>query len=434
MSQSAKQLIIILVVLLLASLGAAGYFVFEKQKVDDQKASLENQVKDLKSKEKQLNEQIQKFKNDLGQAEEAKGQLQKRVEKAEKDSQDIKVQVGSLTEERNSWQKRFNLLDQDYKDLNQKFSKYKEEVAAQQAAAPQAKSQEVQEVKTMPDGSAETAVAVVDPAETAPLPGVVDEDYWASLLKEKASLEVKIDNLNQQLNKSSMEVVDIKQKNADLQIALENIKNAKDQLQEQIKYKEDMLNNLSLDLARTKNDKKFVSERAAKFNDENVELRKQLKQLVSAKTAVEKSYVRLTEEKNKIEKKLIETEGMIQNKIDEIWEMKEGLGETLKEHETHIPSSDIELSPIVVNSQGSASMIKPTTTGLNGKIVSINDDNNFVIVDLGEKTGIRVGDSLSVYRNNQYIARLEVIQVRKDISAADIKDRVSKIKVGDTIR
>ena len=57
-----------------------------------------------------------------------------------------------------------------------------------------------------------------------------------------------------------------------------------------------------------------------------------------------------------------------------------------------------------------------------------------MIVDLGEKSGVRLGDSLSVYRDSKYIARLEVIQVRGDISAADLKDQWSKVKVGDIIR
>ncbi len=66
--------------------------------------------------------------------------------------------------------------------------------------------------------------------------------------------------------------------------------------------------------------------------------------------------------------------------------------------------------------------------------LAIESDGNFVIVDIGENSGIHLGDNLSVYRDSKYIARLEVIQVREDISAADLKDQWSKIKVGDVIR
>ena len=62
------------------------------------------------------------------------------------------------------------------------------------------------------------------------------------------------------------------------------------------------------------------------------------------------------------------------------------------------------------------------------------NENNFVIVNIGEGTGVRLGEQLSVYRDSKYIAKLEVIQVRKDISAADIKEQSSKIKVGDSVR
>ena len=69
-----------------------------------------------------------------------------------------------------------------------------------------------------------------------------------------------------------------------------------------------------------------------------------------------------------------------------------------------------------------------------GNIVSVNDENNFVIVNLGQDAGVKMGDKLNVYHGADYIAGLEVIQVRKDIAAADIKNKVKKIEVGDSVR
>ena len=61
--------------------------------------------------------------------------------------------------------------------------------------------------------------------------------------------------------------------------------------------------------------------------------------------------------------------------------------------------------------------------------------NNFVIVDLGqENSSVSVGNALKVYRNSNEIATLEVIQVRRDICAADIKDKTSELKVGDIVK
>ena len=69
-----------------------------------------------------------------------------------------------------------------------------------------------------------------------------------------------------------------------------------------------------------------------------------------------------------------------------------------------------------------------------GKIVALNRDNNFVVIDLGEDAGVNVGDVFQVYRDNILIAKLETIQVRQNIAACDIRDELSLVRVGDKIR
>ena len=197
-----------------------------------------------------------------------------------------------------------------------------------------------------------------------------------------------------------------------------------------------MANNLSLELARTKNDKKFNTDRVEKLNTENSELRGQLKSLVTTKNSLEKSIVRISDDKEKVEKKLGQTESLIQSKIDEIWDIKDDLDRSFKNAQLGSKSSEVELPPIIVNSDGPAVNTNPgeSKLGLDAKVVSINAENNFVIVDAGEGSGVSVGDTLSVYRDSQYIARLEVIQVRKDIAAADIKEQWSSVQKGDIVR
>jgi hypothetical protein len=70
-----------------------------------------------------------------------------------------------------------------------------------------------------------------------------------------------------------------------------------------------------------------------------------------------------------------------------------------------------------------------------GQVLAVNEENNFVIIDLGQTDNVRVGQIFSVYRANQKIGSVEVIQTRNEISAADIKSvsSGSKIKVGDVV-
>ncbi|MCK5082128.1 MAG: hypothetical protein KAR31_04400, partial [Candidatus Omnitrophica bacterium] len=152
---------------------------------------------------------------------------------------------------------------------------------------------------------------------------VVDEEYWAKLLQQKASLEVDIQKLKEELTSKSIKVVELKQDNEDLTLEVDSLKHEKEEVEVAIQHKADMIDNISLELARTKNDKKFISDRVEKLNAENGGLRQQLKQLVSVKNALEKSIVRLSQEKDKIEGKLGKTETIIQSKIDEIWEIKD---------------------------------------------------------------------------------------------------------------
>jgi hypothetical protein len=279
--------------------------------------------------------------------------------------------------------------------------------------------------------------APVPSIQTAPrlLPGEQNAAYWSELLKQKASLEVDIEKLKEELSAKSVEIVELKQNNESLQLEVDNLKHASEEIAVEIQHKTDMIDNLSLELARTKNDKKFIADRVEKMNDENKGLRQQVKQLMTVKSALEKSIVRLNQEKDKVEGKLGKTETIIQSKIDEIWQIKDDLDRSIRESQGGVVPSEVELPPIVVSSNGQAvNYNQGTPTGFNGKVISVNESNNFVIVDIGENNGIRLGDLLSVYRDSKYIARLEVIQVRKDISAADLKDQWSKVKVGDIIR
>ena len=56
-------------------------------------------------------------------------------------------------------------------------------------------------------------------------------------------------------------------------------------------------------------------------------------------------------------------------------------------------------------------------------------------MDLGqENSSVSVGNVLKVYRNSEEIASLEIIQVRRDICAADIKNKSNQLKVGDVVK
>jgi len=282
-----------------------------------------------------------------------------------------------------------------------------------------------------------------DNTEVAPAPAVVvpasgqNDQYWASVLKEKAALQIQVDREKSDLDQAALQMVELKKQNSDLELEVKQVSNEKDEIVQKIKYGQDLADNLSIDLARSRNDQEAVNERADKLKEENLELLAQLRSMNSTKVELEQTVSRLTDDKDSLQRKLVETESVIQNRIDDIWKIKEGLDKKLSENESSTGTS-MELPPIIVNApsgQQAATPASPVSGKTEGAIISINESNNFVIVDLGQQnSSVNIGGVLKVYRGSDAIATLEVIQVRRDISAADIKDKTADLKVGDVVR
>ncbi len=440
MSKAAKRSLLILIVLLLATLGFAAFTIIEKQNVEEEKGIVEEKFaqarNDFRNKEKKYVQDAKNLDSDLKAVYAQKDDLTKKIKKIETRTgaqiKSLSAEIEGITGDRDKWKRRIETIRQERDKLMAKITDLTKKLE---------EKPEPEIVYRDREADPETAamLSALDVTSAPPIVSetgrVVDEAFWANLLKQKASLEIDIIKLKDELSAKSINIVELRQSNEELALQVDTLKHEKDEIDAEIRHKSDMIDNISLELARTKNDKKFIADRVEKLNAENGGLRQQMKQLVSVKNALEKSIVRLSQEKSKVEGRLGKTETLIQSKIDEIWEIKDDLDRSIRSARSDTPSSEVELPPIVVSSTGDAiSYNAGTAPGFNGRVISINDSKNFVIVDIGENTGVRLGDSLSVYRDAKYIARLEVIQVRKDISAADLKDQWSKVRVGDIIR
>lgn len=89
-------------------------------------------------------------------------------------------------------------------------------------------------------------------------------------------------------------------------------------------------------------------------------------------------------------------------------------------------SKNIELEKII---------IKPVSE-LKGNITAYNKDQSFVLIDLGVGNDLKLGDILSVYRNDIFIGKLQVEKAEENNSAAVILDPWKSIefKEGDVVK
>jgi chromosome segregation ATPase len=460
MSKAVKQSILILVLLLIVSIAVALMTLLEKQKLQSKNQSLSQQVADFQSQQTQLvaestklKEQVQTLTDQLASKDRDRSKFQTQYEEIKSRYDQLSEQVDHLTKERDDYKDRTSTVgverDRLMKELQNRPQKVVEKIVYKEKPAEQTPPpvEAVAAVPPTPSPSTDagnkdadkTESAVVKKAEDDSAKQQQDESHWAEVFKQKAALEIEINKSKKALDESALQIVDLKKQVADMQLVIDKLSSERDEIVRKIKYGEDLADNLSIELARAKNDQKFTSERAEKLTNENSNLQTQVKQLTSTKVSLEKTISRLSEDKENIQKKLIESESVIQSRIDDIWKIKQNIDQRVQT----MPKGNenqVELAPIVINANATAEapVVEETPAGEPSKnqahIVSINQDNNFVIIDMGEKDGIKMGDAFRVYRGSKEIARLEVIQLRRDIAAADIKKKTAQLQVGDLVR
>jgi hypothetical protein len=74
---------------------------------------------------------------------------------------------------------------------------------------------------------------------------------------------------------------------------------------------------------------------------------------------------------------------------------------------------------------------------MNGSVISVKEEWSFVVGNLGEKQGVKIGMPMRVMRNDRKIATLRAVDVRQKICGAVIQEMDSKkekIKVGDRLQ
>jgi len=436
MSKAVRLGMGVLAVLVLVSAAVAVWTLMQKQTLEEQNQNLRSQMSDYKNKEdgllvqvKKLQDKADELNTKIAQADQEKTQAQSLYDELKHKSADLQSQIDQANSDRDDWKNRVDTITHERDDLMQKLKDRPTQVVY--------KDRIIQ------------APPIVESA-TVPAP-VVDvtssqgDQYWASVLKQKAALQLELEKAKFDLDQAALQVVELKKQNSDLELQVKQVANEKDEIAQKVKYGGDLADTLSIDLARSRNDQKAVNDRADKLKEENMELQEQIRGLTSTKLSLEKTISRLTDDKDAMQKKLAETESVIQNRIDDIWRIKESLDKKLSENAPSNPpvsTGSVDLPPIIVNApNGQASSVSavsgmsPTAVKNQGAIISINETSNFVITDLGQvNSSVGVGSALKVYRDSKEIATLEVIQVRRDICAADIKDKTTELKVGDVVK
>jgi len=276
--------------------------------------------------------------------------------------------------------------------------------------------------------------------QQVPIPQNTDA-YWGEILQVKTDLEMQLSGVRVQLKDLQISNESLQREKNVLEIDINSLRNEKKDLLRQLDYNQKVLDSMSQEVVREKNDKVRIQDSFKAIKNENTVLDRQLKSLSSRRVALDKKIQDLQEGKNTVEKRLSEMEMMLADKASQITSLKDEL-DTIRSGKSSAalegkPKESVELPAIVVHSSKLAQPAEKENAGaagFPGKLLAVNTDNNFVVIDLGVSAGLKPGDTFNVYRAGKSIGSIEVIQVRDNISACDIKVMSTPLKIGDNIR
>ncbi len=155
------------------------------------------------------------------------------------------------------------------------------------------------------------------------------------------------------------------------------------------------------------------------------QLKSDLEQQNGLKSDLEKKVQQMQKDTERLQAQLKETE----KKKTELEEKIKAL-ET-QNQQTQAQGQGVELGTIVVGQEGKGAANTKTALPLEGKVLVVNKEYNFAVINLGSKDGVKSGDVYSLYHGKKYIGDIKVEKIHDSMSAADfvsasIKDAVSE--------
>jgi len=217
-----------------------------------------------------------------------------------------------------------------------------------------------------------------------------------------------------------------------LESALKEVKRMSFLLEEKNKEADERINSLMDDLELQEGIRE-------KLKNDNVILKGQVEKLAQEKLEYQE---RLANDIKASEQRISDLEGQLKSSVEnkaEVEKLYKDLQQQysdLKEEADLISVSskrkNVELDQIVVTPDGEdagfnessqepdiSEIVTLPADSSGGRILSVDTDTDFVIVNLGEKDGIKRNMLLSVYRGKEYLGDIQVTRVQPEMSAAD---------------
>jgi len=343
--------------------------------------------------------------------------LNAKVDKLSKDLQQRQGQVSNITRdmervstERDDLQEQFSLVSRAKDELAAKIKVMQKQLQAQQQQP------------------------------TAPSVGQSTDAYWATVLKSKTDLEMQLGTVRNEIRVININNEQLQREKSALELTLNNLERDKEDIKREMEYKQKMMDSIAQELVMERNDRLQVQVLFKTVKNENAALMRQLRTLNNHKIDMERKLKNLRDAKSAVETRVSDMENMLSGRLAQISELRDQI-EAIRAGRP-VPDSEVssgkgpsvELQPIVVYPKIESASSSTSAAPGAGKVVAVNRENNFIIVDLGENVGTKIGDIFQIYRDGNWVASVEVIKVSKTVSACDIRKEEAPVKINDMVR
>ncbi|MCF7907952.1 MAG: hypothetical protein K9L86_03650 [Candidatus Omnitrophica bacterium] len=339
-----------------------------------------------------------------------------------------------LKEQYNTQRERNNALEERQSAMNAELSRLENERDSFQtklAEVTQERDLLVEKLSSKPTQSSSSSSSVQSFSPSTVSGGQLSEDHWADFVKEKASLEAKVGTLNKVLLDAKSKISELDKDNKELSIKIDQLNKTRERLDEEVRFKERTLRVLSMDLVSEREERASAVTELRKLRSENISLKREIVLSNKEKMNLQSTLRGALDRKESLESRISDAENVLKEKSLAFGELQEQLEHAIigSKRITASESASVQLPPIVVKPEA------PGLRGLRGEVIAVNKEEKFIVVDIGEASGLRPGALLKVMRGDREIATLEVIETRREISAADIKEVVggTTIQEGDIV-
>ena len=260
----------------------------------------------------------------------------------------------------------------------------------------------------------------------------VAEEKWEELLALLMSYEERDSTMRKllaQLNNDRLELAPLSPD--DLKKQYENCFGSVDKAVDHLQ----IMNNrysMTLEQAVEKMQGEYMSVTKAQIKQAEAAHRERFLKEIEQIMATVRTVDQMREQVATVTRKLEDTE----RTLDEVQEEKAHMAVAIDQLNTKVGNLETEVANAkerVRQLQGTGDQVR-VEKDFDGKVLRVNYDYNFVIVDLGGRDKLPMGAQLTVARDREFICKVRVTELYRDYCVAEIlPDQVGQVLAGDRV-